>query len=276
MNKTVLKEPITILSFVLFLIFTIWWVSHFLRIIPDEFLPIDVFSDLYGILALIGGVWGLYVSKFWGGTKSVMGRVVIAFSVGLLCQFFGQVVYSYYYYVEHIENPYPSIGDIGFYATIPAYIYGVVELSRALGVGLGLTSFLRKPLSVLLPLAMLFFSYEVFLLDYVVEGSTPLIVFLDFVNPLGQAMYISLALLVFLNSIKLLGGVMKKPIIILLLGLVFQYAADFIFLYKTNQDTWVSGDISEYLYLTAYFIITMAIVELYLTFNKLNEGGVNA
>ncbi len=231
MNKTIYKEPVALISIILYLFFTLWWALHFFQILPDEVTHIDLFSDLYFVLALIGGAWGLYVSKLWGGTKSVMGRVVIAFSLGLLCQVFGQVMYSYYFYVLHIENPYPSLGDFGFYATIPVYIYAVLQLSHAVGATLNFKTILKSPVAILLPLGMLVLSYEIFLREYVFDWSDPLIIFLDFVNPLGQAIYISLGILTFILSFKMLGGVMRKPILVLLLGLVFQYLADFTFLY---------------------------------------------
>jgi hypothetical protein len=237
----------------------------------DSFLY-TVFSDVYPIVALVGGIWGLFEAKNWGGTKSVMGRAIVAFSAGLLFQVFGQVCYSFYFYVLGIENPYPSIGDFGFYATIPAYIYAIYELAKASGVFISLRLFIKTPLAIILPLLMLLASYEVFLVGYEFEGVSSLVVFLDFVNPLGQAIYISLALLTIFLSWKALGGVMRSRVILLLGAMVFQYLADFLFLYKTSRDVWVAGGISEYLYFVSYFVMTIAIVELSLAFKELKEA----
>jgi len=69
-----------------------------------------------------------------------------------------------------------------------------------------------------------------------------LVVFLDFGYPLGQAVYVSLALVVLLSLGKFLGGVMKRPVLLLLLAFILQYAADFNFLYSHTMEhghSWV-------------------------------------
>lgn len=272
MNQTLEKELSAKGAFLIFLLLSVWWVSinlHFLT--PDNF-AYDLFSDVYGVMALWGGLWGLRTAKQWGGVHSVMGRMLLAFSVGLLCQVFGQVVYSFYFYYLHVDNPYPSIGDIGFYATIPAYIYGVIQVGKVAGVHWSVDAFKKNPVVIVLPLLLLFATYKLFLEGYEFDWSAPLTVFLDLVNPLGQAIYISMAFLVFILSQDKLGGIMRSNVLLLLGALLAQYLADFIFLYKTSREAWVSGGISEYLYLVAYFIMTIGVIKLSLIFRSLKDG----
>ena len=67
------------------------------------------FGAIYGLVALWGGVWGIIFSKEWGGTRSLIGKAMIVFSIGLFAQEFGQASYSYIDYVLHIQGAYPSI-----------------------------------------------------------------------------------------------------------------------------------------------------------------------
>ena len=123
----------------LFVFFTLWWgfINLFL---PRDNVLYEYFGHTYGLIAVWGGIWGFLISKGWGGAKSIMGRALIMFGLGLFAQEFGQLAYSYYIFVLKIEVPYPSIGDIGFFGTIPFYIYGSYLLAKASGVKVSLKS----------------------------------------------------------------------------------------------------------------------------------------
>src|SRR5438309_1879720 len=67
---------------------------------------LQLWSVSYQILALWGVICGLYLSRHWGGWKSVIGRANIMFALGLCGQLFGQSVSSYYFY-KGSSLPYP-------------------------------------------------------------------------------------------------------------------------------------------------------------------------
>jgi hypothetical protein len=257
----------------LLLILTVWWflVSPF-----DPEGASDhsryVWGAFYQMVALIGGLFGLISARSWGGFKSVMGRSIIAFSVGLLLQSFGQSVYSFYNLYLKVEAPYPSLGDIGFFGSIPAYIYGVLLLARASGVKVSLRTFSNQIQAVLLPLVLLGLSYLVFLRNYEIDWSLPLQVFLDFGYPFGQAIYVSLAILTFLLSRKVLGGMMKIPILFVLVALVLQYLSDYNFLYQFSKETWHVAGYGDYLYLLSYFLMSISLIQLGLVHQIVRNG----
>src|SRR3989344_9381414 len=100
----------TILSVAIFGLYTLWYLLLRLDKAPSG-LSGDVFSDTYGILALVGGAAGIGIAAKWGGFKSLMGKSVMFFSFGLLAQALGQFVYSIYFFWLDQEVPYPSLGD---------------------------------------------------------------------------------------------------------------------------------------------------------------------
>lgn len=246
----------------LFLFFFIWWLFLFKFSIGTDDIRNQLWGSSYGLVALFGAVWGMVVSKKWGGFKSMLGKSILLFSFGLLAQEIGQLAYSYYVYVLHIEVPYPSIGDAFFYGTIPIYIAAVFYLSKVAGVQFSLGSLKNKLQAILIPTALLLFSYYFFLLHYEFDWTQPLRVFLDFAVPLGQALYISMAILTFTLSKGLLGGVMKSKILFILAALVSQYIADWVFLYQASNNTFSAGGTSDLLFLTAYFIMTLSLLRL--------------
>lgn len=271
MLGSIYKEGKAKIAIVMFLIFSIWWflVFYFFRENRDIN---NLFSAMYGIMAVWGGVFGMMISKKWGGLKSVMGRAIFAFSLGLFAQEFGQLTYSYYAYFLKITIPYPSIGDIGYFGSIPLYIYGAFHLGQAAGIKVALKNFTSKIQAVILPLIILFISYAIFLKDYSFDWSKPLIIFFDFGYPLGQTLYVSIALLVYLLSRKVLGGIMKKPVLFILIALFAQYLSDFTYLYQANQGTAYPGGPNDYLYLTAYYLMTLGLIQLNTILTKIRNS----
>src|SRR5437867_1035083 len=72
------------------------------------------YSFLFGLIPLVGGAIGILKSGIWGGFKSVIGKAIFFFALGLLCWGFGETIWSYYNFFKHQPAPYPSIADIGF------------------------------------------------------------------------------------------------------------------------------------------------------------------
>src|SRR6185369_3281343 len=105
-------------------------------------------------------------------------------------------------------------------------------------------------------------SYMIFLQGYEFDWSNPLRVFLDFGYPLGQAFYVSLAILVFILSKNFLGGLMRPKVLLILLAIAVQYIADYNFLYQAYNETWVNGGYGDYIYLISYFLMTFALINL--------------
>src|SRR5690606_32862898 len=112
------KSPAFRFTIVMFLFFTIWWLFLRFTTSPDN-VQNQFFAAIYGLMALWGGIWGIHSSFKWGGIRSIFGKSIMMFSFGLILQEFGQLTYSYYIYFAHIDVPYPSIGDLGYFGSIP-------------------------------------------------------------------------------------------------------------------------------------------------------------
>ncbi len=263
-NSASLKTSNVVGPLTLFTFLVVWWVIIQLVDSDAALFSADAWADVYQVMAITGGVLGLAASFNWGGTKSLIGKALIAFSVGLLLQAFGQSVYAYYAIFKDVEVPYPSLGDVGFFGSIPFYIYGAYLMARVSGFHVSLKSYRGKILAFLIPSAMLVMSYVMFLRGYDISEVPLIQILLDFGYPFGQAMYVSLVLLVYFTSRNLLGGVLRKPFQILFIAVFIQYLADYFFLYLSSRELWTVGGFNDLMYLTAYFVMTYAI----LSFNK--------
>ena len=268
----VLKDPTGIVLILLLLAMLAWrgvmfvWASHFQNLGFD----IQIWGASYQILAFWGALCGLIFSRYWGGWKSVMGRVNIYFALGLCAELFGNSISSYYT-ITGGTLPYPSIADLGFFATIPLYTLGAFMLARAGGAKVQIRSFWNIAQIILIPVLMLCISAYFFLQGYVFDWTQPLKVFLDFGYPLGDAIYISSAILALSLTWRTLGGIMRFPILTFIAALVAQYAADFTFLYVNSQGGFIVGGLTDHLYLLAYFLMAASLIQLAVTFRHIKE-----
>lgn len=264
MRQKASSERFKVLIWVTFLVFLLWWlyINIFLRTADHNSIHNQIFAAIYGVLSIFGGVVGLFASKKWGGRKSLIGRSLLFFSIGLLAQEFGQITYSVYLYALNGEIPYPSIGDVGYFGSVLFYIYASWQLAKAAGIQFSLKDRSKKIIATALPLILLGVSYLFFLRDYQFDFSSfkaCLTVFLDFGYPFGQAIYIAVALMTYLLSKKLLGGFMKNKILFILFALVIQYAADFSFLYANKHATVFPAGANDLMYLIAYAVMALAL-----------------
>lgn len=271
MFETIKREWQAQLAIVLFLLLTLWWLVGLGN--PDGY-KIRYFGDypsIYGVMALWGAIWGISISRSWGLVKSVMGRAIFMFSLGLFAQEFGQLAYAYLAFYKGIEVPYPSIGDIGYFGSIPLYIYGIWLLAKASGVKIQMKSIVSKIQAVIIPVVMLLLGYALFLQDYKFDWSNSLKIFFDFGYPLGQAIYISLAFLTYLLSRNSLGGIMRSKILFILFALFVQFLSDYVFLYQASKGTWSVGGINDYMYLISYFVMTLGLLQFKTVLTKLKQ-----
>lgn len=274
MIETVEKEQRAKIILFLFIILTIFWIILQLGFFNDLELFnhtfFKFFGAIYGVIALLGGLWSFAIAKKWG-LNSMIGKAILMFSLGLFAQEFGQITLSYIDYVMHIQGAYPSLGDLGYFGSIPLYICGTLLLARASGVAISLKNFKAQIQALLIPLALLIVSYLLFLKNYEFDWSNLIKIFLDFGYPFGQAIYISLALLTYFLSRSTLGGMMKNKVLFILFALCFQYAADFTFLYQSSKGTWQVGGINDYMYLVAYFVMTLGLLQFNTALVQLRE-----
>jgi hypothetical protein len=262
-----MKNKTQILITLIFLSYLAWWAS-FQHVVTQQGLAVQWFGGTYGIVALIGSIIGFRAAHQWGGFKTVLGKALMFFSLGLLAQEAGQLIYTYYIYRAKIQIPYPSWGDLAYFGSVVLYIIAAIFLTRAAGAKFSLKDRKYRVVAVVLPVALLTLSYGVFLFHHTYDFHAPLTVFLDFGYPMGQAVYISIALTAYLLARKMLGGVMKSGIALVTLALFIQYIADFTFVYQSSRGTWLSGKYDDLLYLISYFALASAL----LRFNTIHKN----
>ncbi len=261
-----------IVAYIIFAFFTVYWIIFWIYFGKSDanHHQIYTFSTLYGVMAIWGAISGIIIAQKWGGIKSTLGKALLFFSLGLLFQEFGQLFYSYTYIVLHLATAnYPSLGDVGFFGTIPLYCLGIIYLAKASGITIRIKSLTHVLPAIAITFGILGLGYFMFLQGYKFDWSNPIKVFLDFGYPLGEAIYISLAIATYILTRGVLGGIMKSKILFILFALCIQFLADYTFLYQTSKGTWVDSGMNDFTYFVAYFVMTIGLIQFNSIYNKL-------
>ncbi|MBA3758128.1 hypothetical protein H0X10_00655 [Candidatus Saccharibacteria bacterium] len=224
------------------------------------------YSFLFGLIPFFGGIIGMFTSKQWGGLKSVLGKAIFFFSLGLFLWGSGENIWSYYNFFKGEPAPYPSLADIGFAPSIFFWILGTYFLAKASGAFLMFKkSTWAKVFVIIVPPLLLLASYYMLIKIarggvLVPEGETPLKVVLDIAYPLGDFLALTFAFVVFTLTGKYLGGYYRMAIASILLGLGIMYFGDFSFSYTTTTGTFYNGNWGDLLLASGNFFMTIGIL----------------
>ncbi len=266
----IIKNKIQIILTLIFLFFIAWWIS-FQSVLDKQGTSINWFENTYGLVALFGAVVGFIASKKWGGHKSILGKSLFFFALGLFAQEAGQLISSYYTQVAKVGLPYPSWGDLGYFGSVILYIIAAFYLAKSMGVKFNLKKSGYKAIAILLPVVLLAVTYRVLLHNHQYDTSKPLTVFLDIGYPMGEALYLSIGIVAYLLSRKLLGGVLKPVILVVIFALLVTYIADFTFIYMINKSSYVPGNYDDLFYLISYFVLSSALISFVEINNRLRS-----
>lgn len=246
--------------FILFFGYTLWWlvINIFLA---DSSLQGQLWGGTHGLAALIAAVVGLFNARVWGGADSLVGRALVVFSVGLLCQLFGQIIFAYYVSFKDIELPYPSLADLGYFTSIPFYIYGAYLLAKWSGAT---KSFCwREPgvfLVGLILLILLIISVPMFYYGHIINRLSLVGVLFSYLYILSNTIFVFLAVAPYFSLRRTVRWSIYRPVLFFSVALTFQYIADYVFFIQVNYLPIIPGSIIDYSYFFAYCLMAIGMV----------------
>jgi hypothetical protein len=265
MPKTIAKNNFQKIALVYFIALVIYWgFLHHSGLKTSNYNYL--YSLLFSLTPLVGGLIGMVRSNIWGRFKSAVGKSVFFFSLGLFLWGAGSMVWSYYNFVIKNSLPYPSLADIGFAPSIFFWGVGAVFLSKASGARFALkNSLFAKIFTAVavigLPVTAYYLLVNVARDGTVVPtGESSLKIVLDIAYPLGDFIALMLSVIIFGLSFKYFGGYFKTAIISLLLGLGVMFLGDFVFSYTTTAGTFFNGDWGDLILTTGLFLMTLGVL----------------
>ncbi len=223
-----------------------------------------LYSVSFSLVPLVGGLIGVSLSRSWGLLSSAIGKAVLYISLGAFFWGLGSMIFAYYNIFLNVPAPYPSLADASYILCWPLWGIGIINLSHATGVKFSLRKVKGRLFLFIVPLILIALSYYLLVIvaraGSVSDFSGGLKVFFDLAYPIGDVVIVSLAVLIYGLSFNYLGGKFKYTIIILLLGFVFNYIADFIFSYTTTTGSFFVGDFGDLIFTLALFMLTFGVL----------------
>jgi len=225
-----------------------------------------LFSFLFGLTPLIGGLVAIESARVWGGLKSAVGRAVFFIGLGILLWGIGEATWSYYNFFLGVPAPYPSIADIGFAPSIFFYGLGAVFLARATGARYALRDhWYAKMFLIIAPFIIAIVSYYILVIVarggvVIPQGEDGLKSLLDVLYPLGDFVGFAIAVIVGGLSYKYLGGRYQWDVYAILLGLVVMFVADSIFSYTTTVGTYYNADFGDLILALGTSLLTFGVL----------------
>jgi hypothetical protein len=232
-----------------------------------------LYSFLFGLTPLIGGVIALFSANKWGGLRTAIGKAVFFIGLGIFFWGCGEMIWSYYNFFLGIPAPYPSLADVGFAPSIFFYGLGAFYLSKVTGAKFGLRNKIAKLFVVIAQVIIVALSYYVLVVIarngvIVPEGESLLKIILDIAYPLGDFLALTIAVIISGLSFKYLGGRYTFDIAAILLGLGVMFVGDSFFSYTTTVGTYYNANWGDLFLMLGTFLLTYGV----LGFCKLKES----
>ncbi len=227
------------------------------------------FSLFLGVLPFVASFKGFIAAKRWGGLSSILGKSVGALSAGLFFWGGGELIWSYYNLIAKVAAPYPSLADASYVLGYIALILSALFLVKLSGVNLYLK---KRPslwgLVVFVVIATTLASYYLLVVvarqgTLLSDSSDKLKVFLDIFYPFADLLALTVATVIAIIAGKYVGGKLRQPIILVILGLATMYAGDVIFGYTTTKGTFYNADWGDVVLLLGMTILSSAVVYYY-------------
>lgn len=211
----------------------------------------------------------MFSAKAWGMLGSAIGKSVFFIATGLFAWGLGSMIWSYYNFFQRISAPYPSVADIGFILSLPFWILGIINLSKATGAKFGIKHTGGRIMLIVIPIIVMVLSY--YLLVVVGRGGVLtesfdnyLKLFFDLAYPFGDVIILTFALIIFGLSLGFFGGKYRLSIFAIILGFVSMYLADFVFSYTTTTEAFYNGNWGDLIFTIALFLIAFGNLGFYL------------
>ena len=223
--------------------------QSFVYIAPEGDDKEYIIASISIVNPLIASIMSFTVAKRYSGSL-VFGRAYAFLGISLLMMFLGEIAWYTYVFGFGIEEPYPSIADVFFFAFYPLAMVHII-----LNVNFFKTkiSTQNKIWITIIPIAIIV-AYTQISLSSGIELDFDFFYSLAFV--IVSSVVLTLALL---GSIVFRGGTLGNAWILLLIGIFLTTFGDVWYFYLELLDGYYSGHPVELLWYASYWTMTYAL-----------------
>lgn len=219
------------------------------------------FSFAMSLLPFLGGIFAIVSIKDSKENKGFIHKGILFGGIGLFLWGCGEIIWSYYNFVQGVAAPYPSFADLGFAPSVFFYCIGTIYLARAAGADFGLQRKYAKFFIVFASLVMFAFSYYVLIVIarqgvLVTPGDPLLKSIFDLAYPIGDFVSLTAAVVLSGLSFSFIAKEYRLAIISVLGGLAIMFVADSVFSYTTSIGNYYNGNFGDLIFTIGLFLLS--------------------
>lgn len=257
-----------LVSFTVLYLFNLAWNGLLYTLPANNTIWNFTYNLSYGLIFFIGCIVSM-IFAFTFGLKSNLGKMLFFFGLGLISYWLGNIVWFYYTLVAKVDVPFPSFADLFYSIIYPSMCIACI--------------YLLKIYKTLISKSLLRDSVLIFILSFfiifAINGQPDLSANLDFWQkffnvyyPAGDVFLLSIALI----AVRVGGGKLHPSLYLLAFGLVLHSAADLFFVYRTANDIYWNGDISDLLFTSAAYFMSIGVFGIIDSLNQVQATPVVA
>jgi len=223
---------------------------------PDKTGDINfVFNLAYSLIFILGSVIAITKLKKYPQDTNMKSSLVF-YALGLIFYALGLFVWTYYNLVLRSPIPYPSLADVAFLLYYPGVILGTFFLVNSFGGKFTPKLIVEGSLTFLVFFAILYFFLNQTSMNSGVSFGAN---FLNILYPLFDAFLTALAITI-LRTEK---GIADHPnILYFVFSFIILAVADTVFSYRSANNLYWNGDISDLLFAVSGFLTAWGVLSL--------------
>jgi hypothetical protein len=259
-SKILWKSNFTYFILILFMLQTMWFLRiRYTRMAvnTEEIL----WSLTYGSIALFAFLFVRIKRNVSIGKNSKYITAGKLIGYGLLSQFLGLVVWVAYN-SKGVKIPYPSLADIGYFGIIPFYILASIRLLVSDEASFSMLTSKKTTIFFIIPILSLICLYSIFLNSSGINYTHQLKSLLDFIYPAGEIVPILITIYAFLNSKYKIHSSIRLQYLFLIFAFTVQYLTEYYFIYLVQNNLYINGDYSDFMYATSYLVMSLCLASL--------------
>lgn len=253
--KTFFKNPIVMILSLYAIALLAWDAALFLNPVKTT-LWNYYFSAGFGLIYVMAGIFGIIRARQFGFT-STFGKAVAFIGMALLCYGIGDYIWFYYTTFLQIEVPYPSFADLFWIMFFPLIIIGFSSFLTVFRQLITKRMVLQSGILILLAFT---FSLAVIFKPDLSSDLSFLEKTLNAIYPAGDALLLSLIFITFQVSAPIAGGYFKKALLFFAVATIVQFLADVLFTYRSANDLYWNGDISDLTFMFAAYLFFLSLI----------------
>lgn len=212
----------------------------------------NVLAPLIAGVAVVTSAIAL--KKYWGNPADKFSRIWLAFTLGMICWFLGEAIWTVYALLLNVEVPYPSIADVVWLIGYIPLIFAITMYIRTFRFVVSKAMLTVAAATVFIGSLVIFSSLASPILASATEEETTTLM-VDIAYPALDVIMFSLSIIGLLIFVR---GKIASAWLFINGAILMNVIGDILFSFTTLDGTYYNGHYLELFYYWGYIMFALA------------------